>query len=203
MNKRTYITALILTIIFLVAQLILKYIFPEYFILVVENPVLIKVGNVIMTYPALYFACMATLGILSDYLFFGAVCQTPKLPKTLSGIIIAYNTCLASAYAFCPEILAQYSYVVTSVSLCYLFIVSAIFTNNLRPLAITFTATNIAQILVLLIRNATVLLTEMNILCTTLISLEGLLIAALCFVIFTKNFEKEDDVYGDGQTLVW
>jgi hypothetical protein len=76
--------------------------------------------------------------------------------------------------------------------------VATCFTDKLKPLALTFTMTNIVQILVLLIRNASVLLTEMNILCTTLISLEGYLVAALCFVIFTKNFEKEDTDYGNG-----
>lgn len=198
MNKKTYIAALILTVAFLCAQLILKYLFPEYFVLIIETPGLIKVGNFITNTPILYLLCMTLLGAVSDYLFFGAVSQTIKLHKIVWVVILIYNILLASAYTFIPEILMQYSYVITSISLCYLFIVAGCITNKLRPLAITFTATNVVQILVLLIRNASVLLTEMNIICTTLISLEGYLVAALCFVIFTKNFKKENEDYGNG-----
>lgn len=199
MNRKTYIVSLILVLVFLAAQLCLKFIFPETFLIVVEEPHLVLAGNFIMNHRWLYLIILCLIGVLSDHLYFGAVCQTAKLKWSLWVIILVYNITLASLYAYAPQIIINYSTLITGASLCYLIGVSSIYTIKLRPLAITFTITNVAQLFVLLIRNVTVLLTESNILTTFLVSADSYLWAALCFILFRKdNTKKEDMRNGNG-----
>jgi hypothetical protein len=101
-------------------------------------------------------------------------------------------------YAFAPMVLATYSTAVMVVSNCYLVVITSLYTDNIKAFAVTYAITNISQVLIVTIRNASALLISFNILSTTLVSLESYLWLALCFVIFNKNFKKEGKFYGNG-----
>lgn len=201
MNKKVFIAALGLVLVFLLIQYILKIFFPDLFLLYVENENLITAGEFIDTHWWLYLPIMLLIGLISDYLYFGAVCRKIKLPVTLLIIMLIYNGALASLYTFAPEFIAQYSNLIVSCSMIYMFIIPLLYTRELVPIAVTYAVTNVAQLLTLSIRDLSTLLTTSNTLTTLLVSLESYLWAALCFVIF--NYKRKEDLYnGDGKTVV-
>lgn len=187
MNRKVFIAALVTISIALMLQLCLKFIFPEIFLIAVEEPHIVQAGNFISQHSWLYLIVLCLIGILSDYLYFGAVCRTAKLKWTLWIIMLVYNITLASLYTFAINFIVQHQELITGISLCYLIGVASLYTTELRPLAITLLLTNINQLLVLYIRNVTILLTQCNILTTILVSADSYLWAALCFVIFRKG----------------
>lgn len=198
MNKKTYISALVLIPIFLVIQLVLKYIVPEYFVLALNNEHLVRLGELATNFIPTYIFINFLLGITTDYLFFGAACKRMKFDLKFWIITCCYNLGLACMYTFAPMVLATYSTAVMVVSNCYLVVITSLYTDNIKAFAVTYAITNISQVLIVTIRNASALLISFNILSTTLVSLESYLWLALCFVIFNKNFKKEGKFYGNG-----
>lgn len=201
MNKKVYTSALILIIVFLLAQYVLKIFFPAEFIMYIENPRIVEVGVFIDSHWWLYLPCAFLIAFVSDYLFFGAVCRKVKLPKKLLLIMFAYDLVLSLLYTFAPMTLAMHSNLVVCCSMAYMFIVPLFFTDELKPIAITYAITNVAQLLTLAIRDLSAVVVSTNILTITLLSLESYLWGALCFVIFNYNEKKERD-YGTSETLV-
>lgn len=202
MNKKVYTSSLILIIVFLVAQYVLKFLFPEQFVMCIENPHIVEVGVFIDSHWWLYLPVMFLLGFASDYFFFGACCRRTKLPFLLIIIMSIYNLVLACLYTFAIDIIIRNSNLIIALSMAYMFLVPLLFTNELKPTAITYAIANIAQLLTLAIRDLTPLLTSSNILTTTLLTVEGYLWASLCFVIFNHK-DKGEKSYGNDETVVW
>lgn len=187
MNKKVYVSALILVIVFLCIQYVLKIFFPEAFLMIIEEPNIVLAGQFIDANWWLYFPVAFIFAIISDYLFFAACCKTRRLHFSLWLIIIIYNIILISLYSFAPYFVAANSNLIVGCSMVYMILVPTFYTNELKPLAITYVIANVAQLLTLAIRDFTPLLTSVNTLTTMLLTMEGYLWAILCYIIFTKG----------------
>lgn len=201
MNKKVYTSALVLIIVFLLAQYVLKIFFPTEFVMYIENPRIVEVGVFIDSHWWLYFPVAFAFAILSDYLFFGACCRKTKLHWSLWLIMILYNAVLIAMYTFAPHIVAQNSNLIIGLSMTYMFLTPIFYTNELKPIAITYVITNVAQLLTLAIRDFSPLLTNINSISTMLLTFESYLWAGLCLVLF--NYHKGGVADGMGKTMVW
>lgn len=198
MNKKVFISMLVLTITFLVGLYVLKIFFPNEFIMVIENEKLIAVGEFIDNHIAIDFILGVILGIIFDYLYFGAVCRKLKLNFKLILIIIAYNVIYNSLYTFLPaNIICEYSSIFVIVSTIYMILLPTLFTKELLPLSITYTINSISQLLSLSIRNLNILLTTSNFMTMFSMTIETYLWLVLCLIIFNYK-EKENKENGLG-----
>lgn len=187
MNKKVYVSALILVVVFLCIQYVLKIFFPEAFLMIIEEPNIVLAGQFIDANWWLYFPIAFIFAMVSDYLFFAACCKTRKPHWSLWLIMICYNVILISLYTFAPYFVAANSNLIVGCSMAYMFLVPIFYTNELKPMAITYVVANVAQLLTLAIRDFTPLLTSVNTLTTMLLSIESYLWATLCYIIFTKG----------------
>ena len=198
MNKKVFISMLVLTITFLVGLYILKIFFPNEFIMVIENERLIAIGEFIDNHIAIDFILGVILGIIFDYLYFGAVCRKLKLNFKLILIIIVYNIIYNSLYTFLPaNIISEYSSIFVIASTIYMILLPTLFTKELLPLSITYTINSISQLLSLSIRNLNILLTTSNFMTMFLMTIETYLWLVLCLIIFNYK-EKENKENGMG-----
>lgn len=74
---------LTLTIVFLIALYVAKLFFPNEFLIVVEWENIVNIGNFIDSIPYVKLAFFIGIGLVFDYLYFGAVCQRFKLGAKL------------------------------------------------------------------------------------------------------------------------
>lgn len=198
MNKRVFISMLVLTITFLVGLYVLKIFFPNEFVMVIENERLIAIGEFIDNHIAIDFILGVILGIIFDYLYFGAVCRKLKLNFKLILIIIVYNIIYNSLYTFLPaNIISEYSSIFVIASTIYMILLPTLFTKELLPLSITYTINSISQLLSLSIRNLNILLTTSNFMTMFLMTIETYLWLVLCLIIFNYK-EKENKENGMG-----
>lgn len=198
MNKRVFVAMLVLTITFLVGLYVLKIFFPNEFITVIENEKLIVIGEFIDNHIAIDFILGVILGIIFDYLYFGAVCRKLKLNFKLVLVIVVYNVIYNSLYTFLPtNIISEYSSIFIIASTIYMILLPALFTKELLPLSITYTINSISQLLSLSIRNLNILLTTSNFITMFLMTIETYLWLVLCLIIFNYK-EKENKENGMG-----
>ena len=198
MNKRVFISMLVLTITFLVSLYVLKIFFPNEFIMVIENEKLIAIGEFIDNHIAIDFILGVILGIIFDYLYFGAVCRKLKLNFKLILIIIVYNIIYNSLYTFLPaNIISEYSSIFVIASTIYMILLPTLFTKELLTLSITYTINSISQLLSLSIRSLNVLLTTSNFITMFFMTIETYLWLVLCLIIFNYK-EKENKENGMG-----
>ena len=193
MNRKVFISMLVLTITFLVGLYVLKIFFPNEFVMVIEIEQLIKIGGFIDNHIVINFILGIVLGVLFDYLYFGAVCRKIKLNLKLILIIIIYNITYNILYTFLPtEILVKNSSLFIVVSTCYMILLPIFFTKELIPLAITYCINYISQTLSLYIRDLSLLLTSSNFITMFLMTIETYLWLVLCLIIF--NYNKKESV---------
>lgn len=198
MNKRVFVAMIVLTITFLVGLYVLKIFFPNESIMVIENEKLIVIGEFIDNHIAIDFILGVILGIIFDYLYFGAVCRKLKLNFKLILIIIVYNIIYNSLYTFLPaNIISEYSSIFVIASTIYMILLPTLFTKELLPLSITYTINSISQLLSLSIRSLNILLTTSNFMTMFLMTIETYLWLVLCLIIFNYK-EKENKENGMG-----
>lgn len=186
---------LALIIVFLAAYYVLKFFFPEEFIMSLEVLGLVQAGEFIDSHIWLSMPLGILIGVLSDYLYFGAVCQRLILNKFLILFSIVYNIAFECYYTFAsPDVVAEFANLVIVIHTCYMLLIPLFFTNKLKPLAITYTIHSVAQLLTLSIRNLGMLLTHISLLINFIVCLESYLWLLLLFVLF--NYKKE--VQADG-----
>lgn len=191
MNKKVFISMLALVVSFLVGIYVLKIFYPEEFMMTIQNEKLIKVGTFIDNHKWLYLIVYFISGLISDYLYFGAVCRQKLLNWKLLLIIIIYDLAFASLYTFGTiELISELSNVIIALSTAYMIFVPMLFTKELKPLSITYTANYVSQALSLYIRSLPILLITTNILTTLLMSVECYFWLLLCYIIFNYKEKK-------------
>lgn len=197
MNKKVFISMLVLTVSFLVSLYVLKIFYPQDFVMSVSNEKLVMVGNFIDSHRVLSFVIGILMGCIFDYLYFGAVCRKIKLDFKLITIIVVYNIVYNSLYTFLPtEILIEHSSLFIVASTCYMIMTPMFFTKELLPLSITYCINYISQTLSLYIRDLALLLTSTNFITMFLMTAETYLWLVLCLIIF--NYKKRRNDYGLG-----
>ena len=191
-NKKLYVAMLTLSVIFLIGMYVLKFWFPEEFIMMIENDKILLIGDYIDNNKWLYCIVYACLGLISDYLYFGAVCRKAKLKWQLIMIMLIYNIAFSCMYSFVDvSVIAEFSNLIIGTSSVYMILIPIFFTKELLPLAVTYSANALSQLLSLSIRNMPLLLTTNNILTTTLMSLECYFWLLLCFIIFNMGKKEK------------
>ena len=195
MNKRVIKVMLALIIVFLAAYYVLKFFFPEEFVMMIETPGLVAAGEFIDKHLWLSIPLGTLIGFTTDYLYFGAVCRQRKLNKILLLCITVYSIAFELFYIFVPQdFIVENTNAIIVIQTCYMILLPMFFTKELKPLAITYSINSVAQLLTLSIRNLGMLLTYTTLLTNFLVCFESYLWLLLLFVLFNfYNKEVEAD----------
>ena len=185
MNKKVFVSMLILCIVFLTGLYIAKIFFPNEFVIVVQNQILVKIGDFVDKHLWISYIVGVLLGCLFDYVYFGAVCRKYRLDWKLIAILVGYNLVYQGVYTFTPkELLAEHIQIMVALSVVYMIFVPMFFTIELKPLAITYSVNYASQSTSLYIRGLSTLLTTANFLTMLLMTAETYLWLVLCLLIF-------------------
>lgn len=183
MNKKVFISMLVLTVVFLVGLYVAKIFFPNEFIMVIENAQLIKIGNYIDSHKWLYYICCGITAFITYYLYCCACCGRYKF-KLYEILIIIAVVVIVRALSFYNNILA------TAIEMSAFMFLPTIFKGKLFNCGVSFTIHCIAQTLSLSIRNLPLYLTNINFITTLLMTLDCYLWLVLLGIIF--NYKKKE-----------
>lgn len=183
MNKKVLKTMIALVIVFLLACYILKIFFPEQFVMSIENENLIAIGNYIDNNAWAYYLFGIVTSFLTYWLYLCAVCKQWYLKWWQCLIVLAVIGASIGLSFYDETIYSALSY--TS----FVFL-PFIFKANLKEVAITYTIHTFAQHITLSIRDLPLLLTNINSLIFTFITIECYLWLLLFYIYF--NYKKEN-----------
>lgn len=200
MNKRVFVSMVVLVVAFLLGMYILKFFFPEQFLFAIENNTIIEIGNYIDSHAWAAIIFYIIIGVVFDWLYFGAVCRMTILKPALIAIIIIYNIAYSAYSSLAPiEFVEQNSLFVVAISTCYMILLPMFFTKSIKELSITYCVNAVSQLLSLLIRDITISTANMNALTTALLSFDNYMWLLLCFILF--NYKKENS-NGKSETVL-
>lgn len=165
MNKNVIKTLLVLTILYLAVWYVLKFFFPEQFVLQISNPNLIKIGNYVDSNVILKHLCPAITSFATYYLYLGATLKQKKLNwKHIVTILIVIGlSIIVNISQF--GILSYYH-------IFAMIILPAIFNGNSKNIAIVFSAHLLCQYLSLSIRNISSMMMCINSVLVLVMALE-------------------------------
>ena len=189
MNKKVIKTLIILVGVYLATWYVLKFFFPEEFVLHISNPNLIKVGNFIDNHIVLNYLCGFISSFLSYYLYLGAVCKQTKLDKCqiLSIVVVIIISLVITHFKF--GILQYYG-------ILAMIILPSLYKANSRTVAIVFSTNLICQYLSLSIRNISSMIMYMNSVIAFLMSLESYAWLLLFYLYFNYNEKYSNGTLG-------
>ena len=180
MNKKVFISMLILTISFLVGLYILKIFYPQEFIMVIQNEQFIKIGNFIDSHKWCFYMC-STITAFVTYWFYICACCEKKYLKFGECIIVLVAIAISFLInEYSPNIAMYYSF-------CIMIILPAILKGKLLNTAIISTTHIFAQYLSLGIRSLPLLLTNINFAILLALGIESYLWLILFYMIFNYN----------------
>lgn len=183
MNKKVFISMLVLTISFLVSFYVLKIFFPQEFVMSIQNEQLIKIGNFIDSHQWAYYIFNIIISLITYYLYCCAVCR--KLYLKWYELLIVFATIgISIGLSFVD------SQILSHFSICAMLILPLLFGGKLKETAIVFSVHGLAQILSLNIRNLPMYIQYYNSLFFMLLSLEMYFWLLLFYVIF--NYKKKE-----------
>lgn len=184
-NKKIYISMLVLTIVFLVAMYVLKFFFPQEFILAIENETIVKIGTFIDNRPWLYTICCVITSSITYYFYVCASSHRFKLK--LWEVLVIVGTSLGI------RLIGLYvdADIRTILSWTSFAFIPAIMGGDLKSMATVFTVHSLSQGLSIKIRNLPMYFTNMpNFVTTMFVGIECYLWLVLMFIIF--NYKKEN-----------
>lgn len=145
MNRNVIKTMLILCISELIVWYILKLFIPQYFVLQINSPVLLKIGAYIDSHTDLRACLNIITAFITYWLYLCAILKQKKLSLTWCLIVILVILISFFIEALYPEYVGYYS-------LLMMLILPAILGADLKTTALVFTIHFIAQFLSLQIR---------------------------------------------------
>lgn len=183
MNKKVIKVMIGLVIAFLISDYILKFFFPEEFVMMIENENIVAIGAFIDARPWLTEICDIIFTFITYWLYIGAVTQKPCL--TLKEVIMVTIAIVAThtAYYFDANLCS-------ALSVAFMIAIPAISDARLRPVAIVFTIHSISQILATSIRSLPTLLTNVNYATILLMAFESYFWLLLFYLHY--NIKKEE-----------
>lgn len=180
-----------LVVIFLVALYVLKIFFPEEFVMAIESKWLVKIGQFVDSHIWAHIIVGTVIGIIFDYLYFGAVCQRLRLNWILMVVIILYNTAYSFFVYLAPaNIVMEASEMLMTLSIIYMILTPTFFTDKIKPLSITYCVNALSQLFSLKIRNIGLLMLNATSITMIAMSAECYFWMLLCFLLF--NYRKGD-----------
>lgn len=181
-NKKLYISMLILIVSFLIAMYVLKFFFPQEFIMAIENEKIINIGNYIDSHAWAYYLFGIFTSFITYSLYCCAVCRRMVL-KWWEYLIILITIGASIGFSFIDSEIVLYIGIVSFI------ILPCIFKAKLREVAIVYPIHSLAQILTLKIRNLPIYIQYHNSLFFALLTFECYLWLILFYIIL--NLKKE------------
>ena len=183
MNKKVFISMLVLTISFLVSFYVLKIFFPQEFVMSIQNEQLIKIGTFIDTHKWAYYICSGFTSFVIYWLF---------LCGCKGKLHLSWKECLAILISIILSfVIKLYDVNITShIRIISFFIIPMMFNMDLKRATIIYSFHGLAQILSLGIRNLPMYLTCVNSIISICITFECYLWLLLFYIIF--NYKKKE-----------
>lgn len=182
MNKKVFISMLVLTLCFLTGLYVVKIFFPSEFMMVIQNENLIKIGSFIDNHKWLYHIC-GTITSFITYWLFCCACSQRKYLKWWECLIILGCTILLRIMSI------NNSAFTTHISISLFFILPFITGGKVGIMALVYSVHGIAQILSLKIRSLPMYLVNVNYLTIFCLGFESYLWLVLLYIIF--NYPKK------------
>ena len=185
MNKKVFISMLVLTISFLVGLYVAKIFFPQEFVMIVENENIVRIGNYIDTHDWLYYIITAITSFLTYYLYCCACSHRLRL-KWWECLIIIFTNIVV-------RVVSMYDVnVSTAISITSFLWLPAIMQGNLKTSAIVYSIHTINQSLSLTIRNVGLYLQHMNTVVLFIMLIDMYFWLLLFYIIF--NYKENKNV---------
>ena len=183
MNKRVFISMLVLSICLLFGMYIAKIFFPEEFVFVIENERIISIGEYIDNHAWAYYLLGICTSFLTYWLYLCAVCK--KLYLNVKEIVIVFITIgISIGASFIGQNFSTY------MNIYPMIILPFIMKAKLREVAIVYPVHGLSQILSLEIRNLPMYVQYSNMLSATLLTFECYFWLLLFYIIF--NYKKSE-----------
>lgn len=185
MNKKVLTAMVILMIAFIGGCYALKFCFPEQFVLAIENPIFITIGNFINN----HIWADYTFGILTSFitywLYLCAVCHRWRL-KWWECLVVLAVIGTTIGFSFIDMNLS------TALSYSSFVFLPAIFGSNIKSVAICFSIHISNQFLTLSIRNLVAYITVFNNLNVMLLSIDMYLWLILLYFCANYKTKKQE-----------
>lgn len=146
MNKKVLTTMVVLMSVFIVACYVLKFFFPQQFVLAIENPTLISIGKYIDQHQWLYYLFGILTSFITYWFYLCAVCHRLYLKWWQCVVVLG----VIGATIGLRFIDVNLSTVLSYASFVFL---PAIFGSDIKSVAICFSIHIANQFLTLSIRN--------------------------------------------------
>ena len=183
MNRKVFISMLILSVIFLVCIYVLKIFFPQEFMMSIQNEKIIAIGTFIDRHEWLYYLCCGITSFITYWLYCCA-CSGRLYLKWYEALEIV------GVIAICRIINFYDANIATIISWCSFVLLPALMGGELKRCAIVFTAHSISQGLSIGIRSLPIYLTSVNFITICLMTLECYFWLLLFYIIY--NYKKEN-----------
>lgn len=184
MNKKVFVSMLVLSIVFLVGMYVLKIFYPQEFVLAVQNQQIIDIGNFIDNNRFLYYVFCGITAFITYYLYCCACSHKIRLKwiECLYIVITIIIVRLTGLYISTTlnTILSAISFV----------ILPSLMKSDLKTTAIAYSVHSIAQGLSLGIRNLPLFLATTNTTIILILSLDVYLWLILMYIIFNYKGDK-------------
>lgn len=186
MNKKVFISMLVLTISFLVSFYVLKIFFPQEFMLAIQNENLIKIGSFVDKHIWLRYICAFITSFITYWLFCCICSQRLYLNWKECIIILVASILVKVTYDFDANIS-------THLGISMFFILPFITKGKVGIMALTYTTHGLAQVLSLAIISLPMYLVNANYITILLMGFESYFWLILCYIIFNYKKEQKND----------
>lgn len=184
MNKKVFVSMLILVMCSLTALYVAKGFFPEQFMMNVQNEQLISIGNFIDTHKWSFYLFGSITSFITYWLYCCAICKR---------FYLKWYECVAILIVIAGSIGLTYldAAFLTHYSICAMLFLPLLFGGKLKETAIVYGVHGLAQILSLKIRNLPMYMVGVNSLTLFLMNIECIFWLLLFYVIF--NYKKKEE----------
>lgn len=189
MNRSVYKSLFWLTIGTILFCYVAKFFWPELFLITIDNPRLIAIGNFIDSNRPVYFVCGLATSFLTYYLYICACCGLKSLTQKQSAAVVAVLVLLRGCYGIRVEMGMH-------LSILSMIAIPAIVGCSAKDLALVFGVHYSAQALSLATRNQILNIGSYNFLAFSVLSIDAYLWLALLYMI-NRN-RREGELLWDG-----
>lgn len=180
MNKKVFVSMLILTISFLASLYVLKIFYPQELVIMIENEQLIRIGNFIDSHKWAYYLTSTLTAFITYWLYLCACCNKKYLKFWECLLVLAVIGVSFVINEYSPNIAMYYAFTI-------MIILPAILKGKLFNTAIIYTIHIFAQYLSLSIRSLPLLFATFNSLIGIFMTIECYLWLVLFYMIFNYN----------------
>ena len=188
MNKKVFASMLFLCVIFLVACYILKFFFPEEFVMIIELKPLLKLGNFVDSHQFVRYICSTITSFITYWLFMCACKQSWYLNWKECIVILGFMSFARLVNLIDPNI-------ATHVNITIFFLIPFICKFNLKIATLIYTVHGASQVLSLGIRNLPMYMTQVTYVTVLACTLETYLWLCLFYILFNYSKGKESKLW--------